>query len=395
MTSIQEGVERMHAVMAGHVERGELPGLVTLLARGDEVRVDAIGTLAFGSPAPMRRDTLFRIASMTKPLAGAAAMLLVEEGKLRLDEPVDRLLPELAHRRVLQRLDGPLEDTVPARRPILVSDLLTLRMGLGVIMRPGVFPIAQAMEERGVASGPQLPQAPSMDAWIRALGSLPLMHQPGEAWMYDTGITALGVLLARAAGQTLEAFMRERLFEPLGMKDTGFHVPPEKFDRLATAYIWPPGQEQCEVFDPGGAESDFSRPHGMQSASGGLVSTADDYLAFARMMLNRGVHGGKRLLSEKSVEQMTTDHITPEQKAVSPFGPGFWEECGWGYALSIVNNPEPGGPRGFGWTGGYGTTSYWDPQSGVIGVLLTQRMMTSPSPPAAFIDFWRAAYSTL
>lgn len=383
----------MHTVMAGHVERGDLPGLVTLLARGDEVHVDAMGTLAFGNSVPMRRDTLFRIASMTKPIAGAAAMILVEDGKLRLDEPVDRLLPELANRRVLKRLDGPLDDTEPARRPILVSDLLTLRLGIGSIMKPGEYPISQAMAAKGVNSSPRLPKAPTMDAWIAALGSLPLMHHPGEAWMYDTGITALGVLIARAAGKTLGDFMRERLFEPLGMKDTGFLVPPEKLDRLATAYIWPPGKDTYDVFDPGGAQSEFSRPHGMQTASGGLVSTADDYLAFARMMLNKGMHGGKRILSEKSVEQMTTDHITAEQKAVSPFGPGFWEECGWGYALSTINHPLPDGPRGFGWNGGYGTSSYWDPQSGVIGVLLTQRMMTSPEPPASFVDFWREAYS--
>ncbi|KFE67466.1 Beta-lactamase class C and other penicillin binding protein [Hyalangium minutum] len=391
----KEGVERMHSVMAAHVERGELPGVVTLLARGDEVRADAIGTLAFGNSAPMRRDTIFRIASLTKPISGAAAMILVEEGKLRLDEPVDRLLPELANRRVLKRLDGPVDDTVPANRPILVSDLLTVRMGTGAIMAQGQYPIVQAMTEQGVAVGPWLPKAPSMDAWIRSLGSLPLMRQPGEAWMYDTGMTVLGVLLSRAAGQPLEAFMRERIFEPLGMKDTGFSVPAEKLDRLCTAYFRTPGAEKFEVFDPAGTESQFSRPPGMPSASGGLVSTADDYLAFARMMLNKGAYGGKRLLSERSVELMTTDHITPEQKAVSPFSTGFWDKRGWGYALSIVKQHEPGDPRGFGWDGGYGTSCYWDPQTGLIGVLMTQRLMDSPNPPAAFVDFWRSAYEAL
>ncbi|AKJ03798.1 CubicO group peptidase (beta-lactamase class C family) [Archangium gephyra] len=391
----KEGLERMHAVMAAHVERGDLPGVVTLLSRGDEFHADAMGTLAFGGTAPMRRDTLFRIASLTKPITGAATMMLVEDGKLRLDEPVDRLLPELAHRQVLKRLDGPLDDTVPANRPILVSDLLTLRMGMGAIFTQAPYPILQAMTEKGVAVGPSLPKAPSPDAWIRALGSLPLMHQPGEAWMYDTGLTVLGVLLARAAGKSLGDFFQERIFEPLGMKDSGFSVPAGKLDRLATAYWRNPVTGRFDVFDAAGPESQFSRPQGFPSASGGLVSTADDYLAFARMMLNKGEHGGRRLLSERSIELMTTDHITPQQKAVSPFGPGFWDKRGWGYALSIVHKHEPGDPRGLGWDGGYGTSCYWDPQTGVVGVLMTQRMMDSPAAPAAFVDFWRSAYEAV
>jgi CubicO group peptidase (beta-lactamase class C family) len=389
------GLERMHAAMAAHVERGNLPGLVTLLSRGDEVRVDAIGRMAFGDAAPMRRDTLFRIASMTKPVSGAAAMMLVEDGKLSLDEPVDRLLPELSNRRVLKRLDGPLDDTVPANRPILISDLLTLRMGMGAIFTMEPYPILKAMAELGVAVGPQLPTAPSPDDWIRKLGSLPLMHQPGEVWMYDTGLTVLGVLLERASGQPLEAFYRERIFEPLGMKDTGFSVPAGKLDRLTTSYMRNPATEKFEIFDAAGQESRFSRPPGFPAANGGLISTADDYLAFARMMLNKGEYGGKRLLSARSVELMTTDHITPQQKAASPFSPGFWDKRGWGYGLSVIHKHEPGDPRGFGWDGGYGTSSYWDPETGLIGVLLTQRMMDSPTAPPAFVDFWRSAYEAL
>jgi CubicO group peptidase (beta-lactamase class C family) len=385
----------MHVTMAAHVERGDLPGVVTLLSRGNEVHAEALGSLAFGGAAPMQRNTLFRIASMTKPLAGAATMMLVEEGKLRLDEPVDRLLPELANRRVLKRLDGPVDDTVPTHRPILVSDLLTLRMGTGAIMAQGEYPIVRAMTELGVAVGPWLPKAPSPDAWLRNLGSLPLIRQPGEAWLYDTGITVLGVLLSRASGQPLETFFRERLFQPLGMVDTGFSVPAGNLDRLATCYFRNPATGKFEVFDAAGADSQFSRPPGFPSAAGGLVSTADDYLAFARMMLNKGEHGGKQLLSQRSVELMTTDHITPEQKAVSPFVPGFWDKRGWGYALSIIRQHEPGEPRGFGWDGGYGTSSYWDPQTGLIGVLMTQRVMDSPNPPAAFVDFWRSAYESI
>src|SRR5690348_4335574 len=215
-------LRRMHDVMAGYVERGEVPGLVTLVSRRGEVHVDALGTRAIGSSAPMRRDTIFRITSMTKPITAVAAMILVEECALRLDEPVDRLLPELAGRKVLKRLDGPLHEVVPASRPITLRDLLTFRLGFGVIMEASSdYPIQQAvndLELRPGAPKPATPHAP--DEWIRRLGTLPLMHQPGERWMYNTGSHVLGVLIARAAGQLFETFCRERIFAPLGMKDT-------------------------------------------------------------------------------------------------------------------------------------------------------------------------------
>src|SRR5438128_3433075 len=223
---------RMHDVMAGYVERGEVPGLVTLVSRRGEVHVDAIGTQAVGDSPPMRRDTIFRISSMTKPIIAVATMILVEECKLRLDEPVDALLPELAERHVLKRLDGPLDDTVPAKRPITVRDLLTFRMGFGQMLAPpDAYPILSAASAQQIGMGPPSPSTlPAPDEWIRRLGTLPLMHQPGEKWMYNTGSDVLGVLIARATSQPLETFLRARIFEPLGMKDTGFSVPAEKLD---------------------------------------------------------------------------------------------------------------------------------------------------------------------
>ncbi len=196
--------------------------VVTLVSRRGEVQVDAIGMKAAGSSDPMRRDTIFRIASMTKPITAAAAMILVEECKLRLDEPVDGLLPELADRRVLKRIDGPLDDTVPAKRPITLRDLLTFRLGIGAVIAPrGQYPIQQAMAEAGLDPGPDpSPHGPS--EWMKQLSNLPLIHQPGEGWLYHTGSDILGVLIARAADQTLEDFFRERVFGPLGMRDTGF-----------------------------------------------------------------------------------------------------------------------------------------------------------------------------
>jgi CubicO group peptidase (beta-lactamase class C family) len=226
---------RMHDIMAGHVARGRVPGLVTLVSRCGETHVDAIGMTSAGGQDPMRRDTIFRIASMTKPVTAVAAMILVEEAKLRLDEPVDRWLPELAKRKVLRAIDSALDDTVPAKRAITLRDLLTFRLGIGAVMAyPPRYPIQTAMAEAGVAPGPNLPpHAP--DELMKRFGSLPLVHQPGERWMYHSGSDILGVLIARVTGQTLETFFRERIFAPLGMNDTGFSVPKDKLDRLATS----------------------------------------------------------------------------------------------------------------------------------------------------------------
>src|ERR1700737_3155327 len=228
---------RLHDVMAGYVERGEVPGLVTLVSRRGETHVEALGVKALGGSDPVQRDTIFRIASMTKPITAAAAMILVEECKRRLDDPVARLLPELADRRVLKRLEGPLDDTEPALRPITLRDLLTFRMGFGIVMAPpGTYPVQTAVDDLLLGQGmpqPSLPPAP--DEWIRRFGTLPLMHQPGEKWVYHTGSDVLGVLIARASGQPFESFLRERIFEPLGMRDTAFSVPASKLDRLATA----------------------------------------------------------------------------------------------------------------------------------------------------------------
>ena len=227
---------RLREVMAGHVERGAVPGLVTLVSRRGEAHVEALGTQAIGGGAPMRRDTIFRIASLTKPVTAAAAMILVEECRLRLDDPVDPWLPELADRRVLRTLASALDDTVPAERAITLRDLLTLRPGLGAIMvYPERYPIQHAMAEAEVAPSATI-FAEGPEEFMRRLGALPLVHQPGAAWLYHTGSDILGVLIARAAGQTLASFLRERIFEPLGMRDTGFSVPQEKLARLATCY---------------------------------------------------------------------------------------------------------------------------------------------------------------
>jgi CubicO group peptidase (beta-lactamase class C family) len=387
---------RMHDVMAGHVERGSVPGLVTLVSRRGEAHVDAIGMKATGGSDPMRRDTLFRVASLTKPVTAVAAMILVEECKLRLDEPVDRWLPELADRKVLKHIDSPLDDTVPAKRPITLRDLLTFRLGFGAVMAPpGTYPVQKAMVEAGVAPGPNLPShAP--DELMKRFGSLPLLHQPGEKWMYHSGSDILGVLIARSTGQKLEAFFRERIFAPLGMKDTSFSVPKAKLDRLPTCYQTDPATRKLTVFDEGRGGR-WAGPPIFESGGGGLVSTVDDFLAFGRMMLNKGKHGRERILSRLSVELMTTDHITPEQKAASHFFPGFWDTHGWGFGMSVITRRDDVAavPGRYGWDGGYGTSWYSDPKEDMVAILMTQRVWDSPSPPGVYLDFWTSAYQAI
>lgn len=370
----QAGTDRLHDAMAARVDRGELPGLVTLVAKGDDVRVDAIGFSTFDSVEPMRRDTIFRIASMTKPILAAATMMLVEDGRLSLAEPVDRLLPELADRRVLKQIDGPLDETVPADRPILVEDLLTLRMGFGTILEPTFdppFPVNQAVHERQLVLGPPDPRTPhDPDEWIRQFGALPLMCQPGERWQYNVGTLVLGVLVARAAGQPLGDFFRARIFDPLGMTETGFWLPAEYTRRLPGFYMTDFASGKLELRTVS-TPSEWASPPVFPSGSSGLLSTADDFLAFARLLLDKGVHRGERLLSAESVELMTRNHLTGEQIAG---GGVLLGGKGWGLGMAVAVEPDAVSPvpGRYGWDGGYGTTWFNDPHQGLVAIALSQ-----------------------
>ena len=384
---------RMREVMTAHVAAGDIPGMVTLVSRRGETRVEAIGSLAVGG-SPMARDSIFRITSMTKPVTAVAAMILVEECKLRLDEPVDRWLPELADRRVLRSIDAPLDDTVPARRAITLRDLLTFRSGHGMIaVFPDRYPIQKAIAEVGFAPGPVFPSfAP--DELMRRYGTLPLIHQPGERWLYNAGTEILGVLITRAAGMTFGEFLQQRIFAPLGMKDTGFHVPVAKLDRLTTCYGSDHATGKLKVFDAP-ATGKFASPPVFENGSAGLVSTADDFNAFAQMMLNGGRLGAERILSRPAVELMTSNQITPEQKHGSELFLG--DSRGWGFGMCVFTARDDlhTNPGRFGWDGGYGTAWYSDPREQLTGIFLTQRMMDSPKAPAAFTDFWTLAYQAI
>jgi CubicO group peptidase (beta-lactamase class C family) len=389
----QARLARMNEILQRHVTSGAMPGLVTLVSRRGETHVNAIGAQSIGG-APMARDTIFRIASMTKPVAAAAAMILVEECVLRLDDPVDAFLPELAGRQVLRAIDAPVEETVPAARAITLRDLLTFRSGHGfVIAPPGTYPIQKLVEAAGLAPGPRLTACPA-EEWMRRIGTLPLAYQPGERWMYHTGSDVLGVLIARASGKSFGTFLRERIFEPLGMKDTGFHVPEAKLPRFTSTYVGNAASKSLEVWDDA-REGRFARPAVFESGGGGLVSTADDYLAFCQMLLNKGMLAGQRVLSRPSVELMTSNQLSDAQRAEARLF--FGDSTGWGFGMAVVvkRTDLHTTPGRFGWDGGYGTSGHSDPVEQLVGILLTQRMMDSPQPPRVFQDFWTSVYQSL
>jgi len=364
-------------VMEAELARDQFPGAVWLIARGNDVSVDTLGVTAVGGQTPMARDTIFRIASMTKAVTAVAVLMLVEDGKLSLDAPVDRWLPELSNRRVLARLDGPLDQTTPAIRPITVRDLLTFTLGFGILFDP-TPPIQKAIDELQLVNGAPVPMTPhAPDEWMRRLGALPLMFQPGERWMYNTGSLLQGVLVRRAAQQDFDVFVRERILAPLEMRDTDFHVPPSKIERLAgCGYLTDPGAGTKVQMDRDGAQSAYASAPVFPSGAAGLVSTVDDYLALARMLAGGGEYRGRRLLGAASVRAMTQDQLTPAQRAASAssFFPGFFDTNGWGYGVGVSTAPDAVSsvPGRYGWDGGFGTTWFNDPGQGLIAIAMTQ-----------------------
>jgi CubicO group peptidase (beta-lactamase class C family) len=390
------GLDQIRSGLQRHIESGVAPGAVGLVARGGDADAFVFGRMAFEGGAEMRRDTIFRIASMTKPITAAAVMMLVDEGKLKLDEPVDRLLPELANRRVLRSIDADIDDTVPAKRAITVEDLLTFRCGLGMIVAPpDRYPIQKAIAAlgvNGVGFGPPDAAMPlDGDAWLRRVGSLPLFAQPGEDWLYTAGSNIQGVLIARASGRPLSRFLEERIFGPLGMKDTAFFVPESKVDRLAHAYR---PQNGALVVSDQPATGKFSRPPAFEQGDAGLVSTVDDYLAFARLLLDEGRYRGEALITPASVKAMKTNHLTAQQR---DGGKEILGGRGWGYGMSVVvdTGADLPAPGSFGWIGGFGSSWLSDPSKDLTMILMTQREFVSASGDPIHQDFRRDAYRAL
>lgn len=311
----------LEAALRPFVDSGQVPGLVALVARGDDVEVVALGTQGT-SGTPMARDSIFRGASITKPLTAAVVMSLVEDGLVDLDDPVGELLPELAEPRVLRTLESPLEDTVACERPITARHVLSGTAGHGFsTWESAVTPL---LMERLVQAEEDVGLVPPPDEWMRRLGEIPLIHQPGEGWTYNASCDLLGVLVARATGQGFADVMAERVLGPLGMADTGFHVPADRLDRFTTLYE--SGDDGLRVVDE--PDGFFTTAPAFASGSSGLVTTVDDWLAFGRMLLD----DGGAVLRPESAREMRTDHTTEAQREL---GGWFLDGQGWGYGGGV------------------------------------------------------------
>lgn len=391
----EAGLERTRKAMQGFVDSGDVAGCVTLAWRHGEIaQVEALGWRDAEATRPMNRDTLFRIASMTKPVTSVAALMLVEQGLIALDDPVARWLPELADLKVLVDPAGALERTEAARAPITLLDLLTHRAGFAYHFT-SLGPLADAYSR--VFNGFEALVDPA--SWLGHVAGLPLMFQPGARWHYGIATDVLGALIQRLSGLSLEDFFRTRIFAPLGMRDTGFIVPPDKLDRLSVSYLDDPDTHQRKVEDHPAA-SRWANPQRFQGGGGGLVSTADDYLRFARMLLGRGrLQGdaderarGPRILSHASVDLMRTNFLDREQRLISAFGHALWAGQGFGLGLAIVDDPAQRIALGyrstgsFGWPGALGTSWFADPLEDMIGIMLIQRRSADPFPMAGIFE---------
>ncbi|MGW7231422.1 serine hydrolase domain-containing protein [Streptomyces cyaneofuscatus] len=400
-------------LLDSHIARGSAPGAVALVARGDRVEVATAGSATLAGTTgttgttPMRRDSVFRIASITKPVIAAAAMTLVEDGLIAPADPVAAWLPELSSPLVVRTPQSPVDDVVSAVRPITLLDLLTSRAGYGFpsdFSLPALAPLFAELKQ-----GPPQPQAvPGPDAWMAALSRIPLLHQPGDGWLYNTCSDILGVLISRVADRPLPAYLAERVFEPLGMTDTGFAVAPGALDRFTGYYRAGEGggSEAGSGSEAGNGaghrsgnglelvdapDGQWSSPPAFPSGAGGLVSTVDDWYAFGRMLLAEGLaDDGRRVLAGESVRQMVTDQLTPDQRAASGL---FTEGQGWGFGGSVdVEITAPWNVLGrYGWIGGTGTTAHIIPSTGTVAVLLTQVELAGPVAPQVMRDFWTYA----
>jgi CubicO group peptidase (beta-lactamase class C family) len=375
--------------MTAQTDSGAVPGLAAYVAHGGESHFVSAGTLALGDSRPTGPDSVWRIASLTKPVAGAATMILVDDGVINLDDPAEKLLPELADRLVLRSVGAALDDTVPASRPITIEDLLTFQFGFGAVMAPpGTYPIQEAEAKLGLMTlGPPWPPPDfGHGEWMARFSTLPLLHQPGEGWMYNTGATIAGALIERAAGVPLADFFQERIFGPLGMVDTGFYWRPDQRDRMTNAYL-----HDLTLLDGTGDDSMWAQPPALPNAAGWLVSSVADFAAFTAML----VAGGAGIVSAESAAYMTTNHVPDDVRAAA--APFLGATVGWGACMAAPAGTEPAYdiPRGFGWNGGTGTTWTTDPDMGLTGILFTNQAMSSPEPTPVFKDFWAAAYAAV
>ena len=378
-TGTLEGVDKaalaqVQPALQSVVDSGDLSGAVTLIWRGgEELQFNAVGQRNIEAGLPMTRDTLFRIASMTKPITTVAAMMLLEEGKLALQDPITKWAPEFANMRVLKEATGPVEDTYPSPRDITIEDLMTHRAGLAYGFT-SIGPIAHAHQR---ALGDVLNASTTPDQWMQALASLPLSYPPGERFHYSHATDVLGFIVGRVGGKGFREFLMERIFGPLGMVDTDFYVPPQKRGRAAVVYRL---DDNLAALEPV-PFTQYDTPPAYCGGGGGLISTLDDYLTFARMMLNEGELDGRRYLKAETVRLMAANRLSDAQREIPFMGIPFWAGQGFGLGLSVITDPEKqawmgaGSKGAFGWPGAFGTWWQASPEDGLILIYLIQNSM--------------------
>ena len=330
----------------------------------------------------LQADAILRLSSLTKPVLAAATLSAVEDGLLALDDPIDRWLPEFAAPRVLRTAGSGLADTVAAQHRLTVEDLLAMRLGTGFEYERPDSPVAEAAGQAQLGWGPPVPTAVphTPDGWVEALAALPLIEQPGRFWRYGAAYSLLGVLLARAARQTLPEVLHERVLGPLGMRDTGFHADRSRAARLVDCLVWP-GSGAPSVLDPA-ATSAWSQPPTFPDGAGGLLGTVDDVLTFGRALLAADAGGGgtRRWLSAASVRAMTTEQVPAEQRTGGGNAGMFLDPDGWGYGVGVRTQGRQ--PARYGWAGGLGTFWYSFPEHDVVAVAVTQCV----PPPMPVLD---------
>ncbi len=369
----KDALAQVPAALQGVVDAGDLSGFVTLVWRkGEIVQLNTVGKRDVERGLPMERDTIFRIASMTKPITTVAALQQVEEGKLKLSDPINKWIPEFSNLQVLKDAKGPVDQTEPAKRDITVEDLMTHRSGLAYDFS-SQGPIAKLITER---LGSPIANALAPDEWLKRLAAIPLSYQPGERMHYSLSTDVLGFLVGRVDGKPFRQSLIDRIFTPLGMKDTDFWVPPEKRARAALLYKLDAAANKL-------APAAWAAQHPEAApdfcgGGGGLLSTADDYLKFARMLLNDGAVDGVRLLKAETVADMRTNRLTPAQREIPFLGFPFWFASGFGLGVSVVLDAEKhqlmgaGNAGSFGWPGAFGTWWQADPVEDMVLIYLIQ-----------------------
>jgi len=381
-----ERLERLHALMQQVVDQKQIPGVVTILARhGKVIDYRTYGERDWATGAPMRKDTIFRDYSMTKPVTGVAMMILYEQGKWLPTDPLSKVIPEFAHLKVFKDVDSDgtmiLEDPI---HPPTMHELMTHTAGFTY----GLFGNTP-VDKLYMSENPF--QAKTLGEMIEKLAKLPLLYQPGTRWVYSVSMDVQGYIIEKLSGQTLPDFMQQHIFQPLGMKDTGFFVPAAKRNRFVTLYH---ANEQGDVIagGPGAFSSDYAQPPAVPSGGGGLVSTAEDYFRFAQMLDNGGELNGVRILSPASVKLMGSNHLSPKL-LTGEFGiglqimrPGF----GYGYDCAVVFNPPeadlPDEPGEFFWDGAAGTWFWVDPANDIVFVGMIQRLLGPRSPNLEYLS---------